>query len=87
MSARLDRAPRRCDLLAPACRVLFAPVGVANSDTHTKVRDPSLPRTFARVPDDEVRAALLGRGAFALAITNPLFVDVDGGGYTAPFAP
>jgi hypothetical protein len=37
--------------------------------------------------DDDVRAALLKRGPFALAITNPIFVDVDGGGYAAPFQP
>jgi hypothetical protein len=37
--------------------------------------------------DDEVRAALVGQGPFAMAYTNPIFVDVDGGGYKAPFAP
>jgi hypothetical protein len=36
---------------------------------------------------DEVSAAHVGRGPFALAITNPIFVDVDGGGFAAPFAP
>ncbi|MBI5480068.1 MAG: CehA/McbA family metallohydrolase [Deltaproteobacteria bacterium] len=37
--------------------------------------------------DDDVKAALRKHGVFALAFTNPFFVDVDGGGYTAPFAP
>jgi hypothetical protein len=37
--------------------------------------------------DEEVRAAVVGHGPFALAYTNPIFVDVDGGGYRAPFQP
>ncbi|HEY3353692.1 MAG TPA: carboxypeptidase regulatory-like domain-containing protein [Polyangia bacterium] len=48
---------------------------------------PEVIAALAGGSDDEVRAALRGRGPFALAITNPIFVDVDGGGYTAPFAP
>jgi len=31
--------------------------------------------------------ALVGQGVPALAFTNPVFVDVDGGGWRAPFAP
>ena len=30
---------------------------------------------------------LVGQGGPALAFTNPVFVDVDGGGWRAPFAP
>ena len=30
---------------------------------------------------------LVGQGVPALAFTNPVFVDVDGGGWRAPFAP
>jgi hypothetical protein len=32
-------------------------------------------------------APLVGEGVPALAFTNPVFVDVDGGGWRAPFAP
>ncbi len=31
--------------------------------------------------------SLSGRGVGALAFTNPVFVDVDGNGWKAPFAP
>ena len=34
-----------------------------------------------------MRTALTGRGASASAFTTPVFVDFDGGGYRAPFAP
>jgi hypothetical protein len=37
--------------------------------------------------DADVRAALVGRGPFALAYTNPIFVDVDGGGFKGAFQP
>jgi hypothetical protein len=36
---------------------------------------------------DQGLAALAGTGIPALAFTNPVFVDVDGGGWRAPFAP
>jgi hypothetical protein len=36
---------------------------------------------------DTIRAALTGKGAAATALTSPVFVDFDGGGYRAPFAP
>ncbi len=35
----------------------------------------------------ELDAALRGTGVPAMAITNPLYVDVDGDGFRAPFAP
>jgi hypothetical protein len=34
-----------------------------------------------------IRAALSGKGVPAEAVTAPIFVDFDGGGYRAPFAP
>jgi hypothetical protein len=34
-----------------------------------------------------IDAALVGHGANAMAFTAPVFVDFDGGGYRAPFAP
>ncbi|MBA2544633.1 MAG: CehA/McbA family metallohydrolase [Deltaproteobacteria bacterium] len=36
---------------------------------------------------DLIRTALTGRGIPATAFTAPVFVDFDGGGYRAPFAP
>lgn len=36
---------------------------------------------------DQIRAALAHKGAPAQAFTAPIFVDFDGGGYRAPFAP
>jgi hypothetical protein len=36
---------------------------------------------------DAIRAALTGKGVPATAFTSPVFVDFDGGGYRAPFAP
>jgi len=36
---------------------------------------------------DAIRSALTGRGVPATAFTAPVFVDFDGGGYRAPFAP
>jgi len=35
----------------------------------------------------QLRAALVGVGVPAEAVTAPVFVDFDGGGYRAPFAP
>jgi|GEM_PF-1269454 len=35
----------------------------------------------------QIRTALVGKGVFAEAFTSPVFVDFDGGGYRAPFAP
>lgn len=43
--------------------------------------------TFVENNSAAVAAALEGRGASALAFTSPIFVDFDGGGYRAPFAP
>lgn len=34
-----------------------------------------------------IRTALTGKGISAMALTTPVFVDFDGGGYRAPFAP
>ena len=34
-----------------------------------------------------IRAALAGKGVQAEAVTAPVFIDFDGGGYRAPFAP
>ncbi len=34
-----------------------------------------------------LRTALTGKGVAATALTSPVFVDFDGGGYRAPFAP
>ncbi len=34
-----------------------------------------------------LRTALTGKGVSAMAVTTPVFVDFDGGGYRAPFAP
>jgi hypothetical protein len=34
-----------------------------------------------------IDAALAGHGIPAAAVTAPVFVDFDGGGYRAPFAP
>jgi hypothetical protein len=34
-----------------------------------------------------IRTALTGKGAAATALTSPVFVDFDGNGYRAPFAP
>lgn len=36
---------------------------------------------------DDIRAALAKKGAPAQAFTAPIFVDFDGGGYRAPYAP
>ncbi len=36
---------------------------------------------------DQIRTALAHKGAPAQAFTAPIFVDFDGGGYRAPFAP
>ena len=35
----------------------------------------------------QLRTALTGKGVPATALTTPVFVDFDGGGYRAPFAP
>ena len=34
-----------------------------------------------------IRTALTGKGVPAAAVTSPVFIDFDGGGYRAPFAP
>lgn len=49
--------------------------------------DQALLDTAVSGTADELRAALLHKGAPAQAITAPIFVDFDGGGYRAPFAP
>jgi hypothetical protein len=36
---------------------------------------------------DLIAGNLAGRGVGALAFTNPIYVDVDGNGWRAPFAP
>jgi hypothetical protein len=36
---------------------------------------------------DTIRAAMAGKGVPAEAVTAPVFIDFDGGGYRAPFAP
>jgi hypothetical protein len=35
----------------------------------------------------EIRSVLAGKGVQAEAVTAPVFLDFDGGGYRAPFAP
>jgi hypothetical protein len=43
--------------------------------------------TYVNGDPTQVDAALAGRGRPATALTSPVFVDFDGGGYLAPFAP
>jgi hypothetical protein len=43
--------------------------------------------TFVDGTPEQVEAALEGRGRPAAALSSAFFVDFDGGGYTAPFAP
>ena len=46
----------------------------------------TLPVVLAGDPT-AIAAAMQNRGAIAVAFTGPIFVDFDGGGYRAPFAP
>ncbi len=48
---------------------------------------PGLLDTVVNGTPDQIRAALAHKGAPAQAFTAPIFVDFDGGGYRAPFAP
>ena len=43
--------------------------------------------TFVEGTPEQVEAALEGRGRPATAVSSAFFVDFDGGGYAAPFAP
>ncbi len=47
-------------------------------------RDPDI---FVHGTEQEVEDAIAGRGRTAAAVSSALFVDFDGGGYRAPFAP
>jgi hypothetical protein len=49
--------------------------------------DPALFNTVLNGTAAEIRAALAKKGAPAQAFTAPIFVDFDGGGYRAPYAP
>jgi hypothetical protein len=49
--------------------------------------DPGLLATVLNDTPTQIRAALAHRGAPAQAMTAPIFIDFDGGGYRAPFAP
>jgi hypothetical protein len=55
----------------------------------TQAMYPSLPNEVqkAQVSDLIAGAAVLDEGVPPLAITNAIFVDADGGGWRAPFAP
>jgi hypothetical protein len=53
------------------------------SDTVTATTLPAL----LSGDTQQINAALAGHGVGATAITSPVFVDFDGGGYRAPFAP
>jgi hypothetical protein len=48
---------------------------------------PEAVSTFVNGPSPELEAILSGGGRPAAAFTSPFFVDFDGGGYKAPFAP
>lgn len=48
---------------------------------------PAIFDTVLNGTADQIRAALAHKGAPAQAFTAPIFVDFDGGGYRAPFAP
>lgn len=49
--------------------------------------DAALLNTVVTGTTDQIHAALAHKGAPAQAFTAPIFVDFDGGGYRAPFAP
>lgn len=49
--------------------------------------DPGMLNTVVTGTTSEIQAALAHKGAPAQAFTAPIFVDFDGGGYRAPFAP
>jgi hypothetical protein len=53
------------------------------SDTVTATTLPAL----LSGDTQQINAALAGHGVGATAFTSPVFVDFDGGGYRAPFAP
>lgn len=50
------------------------------------IDETTLP-VFATGSDAAIDAALIGRGVPAAAFAAPVFLDVDGGGYRAPFQP
>jgi hypothetical protein len=54
------------------------PVDAITADTQAAI----LSGDFA-----QIQTALTGKGVPAEAVTAPVFVDFDGGGYRAPFAP
>src|SRR5262249_29149229 len=51
------------------------------------VTDATLPQLVDGGDAGAIDAALRGHGVPATAITAPVYVDFDGGGYRAPFAP
>ena len=54
--------------------------------TNSAIDATTLPIILAGNMDD-IATALRGKGVAASAFTAPIFVDFDGGGYRAPFAP
>ena len=62
-------------------RAIF-PILTNNALTDATTRAAALSGDFT-----QLRAALIGKGVPATAVTSPVFVDFDGGGYRAPFAP
>ena len=50
------------------------------------IDETTLP-VFATGTEAQIDAALIGRGVPAAAFAAPVFLDVDGGGYRAPFQP
>lgn len=55
----------------------------------TQALYPSLPNAVYKTPIESIVAGtpMLDEGVPALAFTNAIFIDVDGGGWRAPFAP
>ena len=62
-------------------RAIF-PIMLNNTLSDAAARSAALAGDFAAL-----RAALTGKGVPAEALTSPVFIDFDGGGYRAPFAP
>jgi hypothetical protein len=61
-------------------------VGIFPILTENAVTDATLPALLGG-DFTAIRAALTGKGVQAEAVTAPVFVDFDGGGYRAPFDP
>ncbi|MEO8845020.1 MAG: hypothetical protein ABI591_21160, partial [Kofleriaceae bacterium] len=61
-------------------------VGIFPILTDNSVSDATMPALLGG-DFTAIRAALAGKGVQAEAVTAPVFIDFDGGGYRAPFAP